>query len=53
MSNGRYKSVEHRVKANGSKNRISVPIFVNPRPQEIIGPLPEALTNNVGEKPIY
>ncbi|KAH7560387.1 hypothetical protein JRO89_XS10G0009000 [Xanthoceras sorbifolium] len=33
MSNGRYRSVEHRVTANGSSNRISVPIFVNPRPQ--------------------
>ncbi|KAI9192706.1 hypothetical protein LWI28_026828 [Acer negundo] len=51
MSNGRYRSVEHRVTANGSSNRISVPIFVNPRPQDIIGPLPEALAN--GEKPIY
>ncbi|XP_052209120.1 feruloyl CoA ortho-hydroxylase F6H1-3-like [Diospyros lotus] len=51
MSNGRYKSIEHRVVANGSKNRISVPIFVNPRPGDIIGPLPELLRN--GEKPIY
>ncbi|TYJ01797.1 hypothetical protein E1A91_A13G179300v1 [Gossypium mustelinum] len=51
MSNGRYRSVEHRVVANGSKNRISVPIFVNPRPADMIGPLPELATN--GEKPIY
>ncbi|KAH7560386.1 hypothetical protein ACOSP7_017539 [Xanthoceras sorbifolium] len=51
MSNGRYRSVEHRVTANGSSNRISVPIFVNPRPQDMIGPLPETLAN--GEKPIY
>ncbi|XP_052183918.1 feruloyl CoA ortho-hydroxylase F6H1-3-like [Diospyros lotus] len=51
MSNGRYKSVEHRVMANGSKNRISVPLFVNPRPSDVIGPLPELLKN--GEKPIY
>ncbi|KAK2641501.1 hypothetical protein Ddye_023264 [Dipteronia dyeriana] len=43
MSNGRYRSVEHRVTANGSSNRISVPIFVNPRPQDMIGPLPETL----------
>ncbi|CAH1424397.1 unnamed protein product [Lactuca virosa] len=28
MSNGRYKSVEHKVVANGHENRISVPIFV-------------------------
>ncbi|GJS65207.1 feruloyl CoA ortho-hydroxylase 1-like protein [Tanacetum coccineum] len=27
ISNGKYKSVEHRVSANGSSNRISVPIL--------------------------
>ncbi|XP_076918277.1 feruloyl CoA ortho-hydroxylase F6H1-3-like [Bidens hawaiensis] len=51
MSNGKYKSIEHRVSANGSANRISVPIFVNPRPSDIIGPLPEVLKS--GEKPPY
>ncbi|KAL5834073.1 hypothetical protein ACOSQ3_017747 [Xanthoceras sorbifolium] len=51
MSNGRYKSAEHRVAANGTKNRISVPLFINPRPQDIIGPLPEVLARE--EKPIY
>ncbi|TYG87086.1 hypothetical protein ES288_A13G184600v1 [Gossypium darwinii] len=51
MSNGRYRSVEHRVVANGSKNRISVPIFVNARPIDMIGPLPELVAN--GEKPIH
>ncbi|KAK8698261.1 hypothetical protein V6N13_114386 [Hibiscus sabdariffa] len=51
ISNGKYRSVEHRVVANGSKNRISVPIFVNPRPGDIIGPLSELVEN--GEKPIY
>ncbi|XP_047317789.1 feruloyl CoA ortho-hydroxylase F6H1-3-like [Impatiens glandulifera] len=51
MSNGRYKSVEHRVAANGSHNRISVPIFVNPRPNDVIGPLPEVIQS--GETPIY
>lgn len=51
MSNGRYKSVEHRVMANGSKNRISVPIFVNPMPSAMISPLPEVLES--GEKAVY
>ncbi|MBA0752302.1 hypothetical protein Gogos_001147 [Gossypium gossypioides] len=51
MSNGRYRSVEHRVVANGSKNRISDLIFVNPRPTDMIGPLPELVAN--GEIPIY
>ncbi|KAF9603855.1 hypothetical protein IFM89_038113 [Coptis chinensis] len=51
MSNGHYKSIEHRVVANGSNDRISVPIFVNPRPHDTIGPLPELL--EMGEKPVY
>lgn len=51
ISNGRYKSVEHRVTANGSRTRVSVPIFVNPRPSDVIGPLPEVLAT--GEKAIY
>ncbi|KAL3530109.1 hypothetical protein ACH5RR_009431 [Cinchona calisaya] len=51
LSNGRYKSIEHRVIASGIKNRVSVPIFINPRPTDIIGPLPEVLES--GEKPIY
>ncbi|KAJ1384122.1 Oxoglutarate/iron-dependent dioxygenase [Sesbania bispinosa] len=51
MSNERYKSIEHRVVANGSKTRISMPIFVNPAPDAIIGPLPEVLEN--GDEPKY
>ncbi|XP_019246454.1 PREDICTED: feruloyl CoA ortho-hydroxylase 2-like [Nicotiana attenuata] len=51
VSNGRYKSIEHRVMANGSNNRISFPIFVNPKPSDVIGPLAEVLEN--GEEPIY
>ncbi|PON99737.1 Isopenicillin N synthase [Trema orientale] len=51
MSNGRYKSVEHRVAANGNSDRISVPIFVNPRPSDLISPFPEVLANE--EKALY
>ncbi|CAI9774470.1 unnamed protein product [Fraxinus pennsylvanica] len=51
LSNGRYKSVEHRVIANGNNNRVSVPIFVSPKPTAVIGPLPEVLRS--GEKPVY
>ncbi|ERM96176.1 feruloyl CoA ortho-hydroxylase 2 [Amborella trichopoda] len=40
LSNGRYKSAEHRVMASGSKERVSIPIFVSPRPHTMIGPLP-------------
>ncbi|KAH0729827.1 hypothetical protein KY285_000828 [Solanum tuberosum] len=51
MSNDKYKSVEHCVIANGSKNRVSVPIFLHPMATSVIGPLKEVLQN--GEKPIY
>lgn len=51
LSNGIYKSVEHRVIANGEKNRVSIPIFVNPRPNDIIAPLQEL--KDRGDKPIY
>ncbi|GMN73212.1 hypothetical protein TIFTF001_056066 [Ficus carica] len=52
FSNGRYRSIEHRVAANGVSDRISVPIFVNPRPTDIISPLPEVLATT-GDEPIY
>lgn len=39
LSNGRYKSAEHRVLASSTKARVSVPIFVSPRPHTMIGPL--------------
>ncbi|KAK1429067.1 hypothetical protein QVD17_11266 [Tagetes erecta] len=51
MSNGKYKSVEHRVSANGSRNRISVPIFFNPKPSDVIGPMLEVVES--GEIPVY
>lgn len=51
MSNDLYKSIEHRAIANRSRNRVSIPIFVNPGPDAIIGPLPEVLES--GEKPMY
>nr|KYP41590.1 1-aminocyclopropane-1-carboxylate oxidase isogeny 4 [Cajanus cajan] len=51
MSNERYKSIEHRVVANRSKTRISIPIFVNPAPDAVVGPLSQVLEN--GEEPKY
>lgn len=51
LSNGRYKSVEHCAVANGIKNSISVPNFINPRPQGTICPLPKVPAS--GEKPVY
>ncbi|CAN4120064.1 unnamed protein product [Withania somnifera] len=51
MSNNRYKSVEHRVVVNASRNRVSVPIFVNPALDAVFGPLTQVQEN--GEKPMY
>lgn len=52
MSNGKYKSIEHRVIANESKDRISIPLFVNPKPTDLIEPFEEVLEES-GEKPKY
>uniref|UniRef100_A0A3Q7EDG8 Fe2OG dioxygenase domain-containing protein n=1 Tax=Solanum lycopersicum TaxID=4081 RepID=A0A3Q7EDG8_SOLLC len=51
MRNDKYKSVEHCVIANGSNNRVSVPIFLHPNTTRVIGPLKKVLRNR--EKPIY
>ncbi|KAI3956089.1 hypothetical protein MKW98_027403 [Papaver atlanticum] len=40
LSNGRYKSAEHRALASNTRARVSVPIFVSPIPPTTIGPLP-------------
>ncbi|KAK6140954.1 hypothetical protein DH2020_025301 [Rehmannia glutinosa] len=47
LSNDRYKSPEHRVFVNGSKDRISVLVFVNPSSDAIIGPLHEVMECNM------
>ncbi|KAK3033123.1 hypothetical protein RJ639_036482 [Escallonia herrerae] len=41
LSNGRYKSAEHRVRTTSTQSRVSIPIFTVPRPTEKIGPLPQ------------
>ena len=46
MSNGWYKSIKHRIVANGGKNRISIPIFVNLSPCDMIGPDADWLKKN-------
>lgn len=40
ISNGRYKSAEHRVGTTSTNSRVSIPIFTMPKPTEKIGPLP-------------
>ncbi|XP_021287611.1 feruloyl CoA ortho-hydroxylase 2-like [Herrania umbratica] len=43
LSNGRYKSAEHRVRTTSAKSRVSVPIFTSPKPTEKIAPLPQVV----------
>ncbi|XP_078430561.1 jasmonate-induced oxygenase 2-like isoform X3 [Wolffia australiana] len=42
-SNDEYESAEHRVTANGERERFSIPFFFNPDMAAMIEPLPELL----------
>nr|GEV98331.1 2-oxoglutarate (2OG) and Fe(II)-dependent oxygenase superfamily protein [Tanacetum cinerariifolium] len=46
ISNGRYKSAEHRVRTTSVESRVSVPIFNGPLPMVKIGPLPEVVARD-------
>lgn len=41
ISNGRYKSAEHRVRTTSRQSRVSIPLFTSPLPTHKIGPLPQ------------
>lgn len=41
MSNGRYKSIEHRAVVGTQKERLSIAAFHSPNYHAMIGPLPE------------
>ncbi|OAY48632.1 scopoletin 8-hydroxylase-like [Manihot esculenta] len=43
LSNGRYKSAEHRVRTTSTQSRVSVPVFTIPKRTEKIGPLPQVV----------
>ncbi|KAH9304562.1 hypothetical protein KI387_008966, partial [Taxus chinensis] len=43
MSNGRYKSVEHRAVTNIQRDRISIAMFYNPCIDTEVGPAPELI----------
>lgn len=49
MSNGEYKSIEHRAVVNPEKERLSVAAFHSPNMNTTIGPLP----NSVEDRAIY
>ncbi|CAL0310760.1 unnamed protein product [Lupinus luteus] len=43
LSNGKYKSSEHRVRTTNTQSRVFVPVFTLPKPTEKIEPLPEVV----------
>ncbi|KAL5224246.1 hypothetical protein ABZP36_010885 [Zizania latifolia] len=51
LSNGRYRSIEHRTVVNQEKERISVAVFHMACPDTTIGPLPELIKD--GGKAAY
>lgn len=46
MTNGEYKSIEHRAIVNPEKHRLSIAAFHNPIMETMIGPLPELVKEN-------
>lgn len=46
MSNGEYRSIEHRAVVNLHKERLSIAAFHNPSTKAIISPLPELVKEN-------
>lgn len=44
MSNGKYKSVYHRTTVNKDKTRMSWPVFLEPPPELLTGPISKLIT---------
>jgi isopenicillin N synthase-like dioxygenase len=50
FTNGKYRSISHRVRVNPDKNRISIASFISPKPRTVVEPSPLL----VGEEgPLY
>lgn len=45
LSNGKYKSVLHRTTVNKEKARMSWPVFLEPPPEFMVGPLPKLVSD--------
>ncbi|GLU17990.1 hypothetical protein SLE2022_343140 [Rubroshorea leprosula] len=43
LSNGKYKSAEHRVRTTSASSRVSIPVFTMPKLTVKIAPLPEMI----------
>ncbi|XP_042490723.1 jasmonate-induced oxygenase 4-like [Macadamia integrifolia] len=52
LSNGIYKSVNHRSTVNSKKERMSIAIFIHPEGNKMIGPLEEVVKKS-GRSPLY
>ncbi|KAL6546440.1 hypothetical protein OROMI_022161 [Orobanche minor] len=50
ISNGLYKSIEHRAAVNSEKERISIAMFFNPKFEAEVGPSPSLL---IKEPPLF
>ena len=50
LSNGKYKSVEHRVTVHPDKERISAAMFHQLLPNATVGPLPELVKGSSGAR---
>ncbi|WZY79675.1 hypothetical protein YC2023_026059 [Brassica napus] len=46
MSNGRYKSGEHRATMDMVRTRLSWPVFAEPNLDHVVGPLPELVVDD-------
>lgn len=49
MSNGEYKSIEHRAVVNTENKRMSVAAFHGPNIKGTVGPLPDLVKNNAAK----
>ncbi|KAJ6825971.1 gibberellin 2-beta-dioxygenase-like [Iris pallida] len=52
MTNGRFRSVRHRVESNGCEPRLSMIYFGGPPPSQVVGPLPQLLLRS-GDRSRY
>ncbi|CAI0471146.1 unnamed protein product [Linum tenue] len=53
MSNGEYKSIEHRAVVNPEKERLSIAAFHNTNFNAMIGPLPAIISKDQKQAPNY
>lgn len=51
LTNGRFRSVKHKVMANGLRSRVSMIYFGGPCPKERLAPLPQLMRE--GEESLY